>query len=90
MDTGFCAYLCKRPNARMLEDCAMGRAFFETFVVSELDSFFATDIPFKDDDTKAKYLNKLVDEKYKAMIISSFNSIDKIVLNLDRMNEDYY
>ena len=36
MDTGFCAYLCKWPNAAMLEDCAMSGAFFETYVVSEI------------------------------------------------------
>ena len=36
MDTGLCAYLCKWPNAEMLENGAMGGAFFETYVVSEL------------------------------------------------------
>ena len=36
MDTGLCAYLCKWPNAEMLEDCAMSGAFFETYVVSEI------------------------------------------------------
>lgn len=36
LDTGLCAYLCKWPNAEMLESCAMSGAFFETFVVSEL------------------------------------------------------
>ena len=36
MDTGLCAYLCKWPNARMLMDCAMNGAFFETYVVSEI------------------------------------------------------
>lgn len=36
MDTGLCAYLCKWPNERMLESCAMAGAFFETFVVSEV------------------------------------------------------
>lgn len=36
MDTGLCAYLCKWPNAEMLEACAMSGAFFETYVVSEL------------------------------------------------------
>lgn len=42
MDTGLCAYLCKWPNAEMLEICAMSGAFFETFVVSEiLKNFFA-------------------------------------------------
>ena len=36
MDTGLCAYLCRWPDALMLEQCAMNGAFFETFVVSEL------------------------------------------------------
>ena len=36
MDTGLCAYLCKWPTAEMLEEGAMGGAFFETYVVSEL------------------------------------------------------
>lgn len=36
MDTGLCAYLCRWPSAKMLEDCAMNGAFFETYVVSEL------------------------------------------------------
>ncbi len=36
MDTGLCAYLCKWPNAEMLEKCAMSGAFFETYVVSEV------------------------------------------------------
>lgn len=36
MDTGLCAYLCRWPNAEMLEMCAMNGAFFETYVVSEL------------------------------------------------------
>lgn len=41
MDTGLCAHLCKWPNARMLEEGAMGGAFFETFVVSEtIKSYF--------------------------------------------------
>ena len=48
MDTGFCAYLCKWPNARMLEDCAMSGAFFETFVVSEvLKNFYNHNIDAK-------------------------------------------
>lgn len=42
MDTGLCAYLCKWPNAEMLEDCAMSGAFFETYVVSEIvKNFYA-------------------------------------------------
>ena len=36
LDTGLCAYLCKWPNAEMLENCAMSGAFFETYVVSEI------------------------------------------------------
>lgn len=36
MDTGLCSYLCKWPNAEILENCAMAGAFFETHVVSEL------------------------------------------------------
>ena len=36
MDTGLCSYLCRRPTAKMLEDCAMNGAFFETHIVSEL------------------------------------------------------
>lgn len=40
LDTGLCAYLCKWPNARMLMDCAMNGAFFETYVVSEIIKSF--------------------------------------------------
>ncbi len=40
MDTGLCAYLCKWPNAEMLQNCAMNGAFFETFVVSEIIKSF--------------------------------------------------
>lgn len=36
MDTGLCAYLCRWPNAQILSDSALGGAFFETYVVSEL------------------------------------------------------
>lgn len=36
LDTGLCAFLCKWPNAQMLEDCAMSGAFFETYIVSEI------------------------------------------------------
>ena len=36
MDTGLCAYLCKWPDAEMLENGAMSGAFFETYVVSEM------------------------------------------------------
>ena len=36
MDTGLCAYLCKWPNAEMLENGVMNGAFYETYVVSEM------------------------------------------------------
>ena len=49
MDTGFCAYLCKWPDAEMLENCAMSGAFFETFVVSEMvKNFYANNIDPKE------------------------------------------
>ena len=42
MDTGLCSYLCKWPNAEMLENGAMSGAFYETYVVSELvKNFYA-------------------------------------------------
>ena len=42
LDTGLCAYLCKWPNAEMLENCAMSGAFFETYIVNELvKNFYA-------------------------------------------------
>ena len=36
MDTGLAAYLCRWPNAEILENGAMDGAFFETYVVSEI------------------------------------------------------
>lgn len=36
LDTGLCSYLCKWPNASMLENCAMNGQFYETYVVSEI------------------------------------------------------
>ncbi len=68
-DTGLCAYLCKWPNAEMLENCAMSGAFFETFVVSELiKNFYAQgkspkDFLFYYRDTSQKEIDLLyVDE----------------------------
>ena len=49
MDTGLCAFLCKWPNANMLENCAMGGAFFETYIVSEIvKNFFAFNVEPRD------------------------------------------
>ena len=36
MDTGLCAYLCRWPTAKTLENGAMDGAFLETYVVSEI------------------------------------------------------
>lgn len=42
MDTGLCAYLCRWPDAKMLENGAMSGAFYETYVVSEfIKNFYA-------------------------------------------------
>ena len=35
LDTGLCSYLCRWPDSTMLENGAMGGAFFETYIVSE-------------------------------------------------------
>lgn len=40
MDTGLASYLCGWPNAQMLENRAMSKAFYETFVVSEIIKTF--------------------------------------------------
>ena len=49
MDTGLCAFLCRWPNAEMLEQCAMNGAFFETYAVSELiKNLYAHNIDPKD------------------------------------------
>ena len=36
LDTGLAAYLCRWPNASMLEKGPMAGAFFETFIISEI------------------------------------------------------
>lgn len=60
MDTGLCAYLCKWPNSKMLEDCAMSGAFFETFVVSEIiKNFFA----FNKEPRNYLYYYRDIDQK---------------------------
>lgn len=40
MDTGLAAYLCRWPNADVLEASAMDGAFFETYVVTEIIKSF--------------------------------------------------
>ena len=49
MDTGLCSYLCKWPNAEMLQNGAMSGAFFETYVISEIvKSYYNAGINPKD------------------------------------------
>lgn len=49
MDTGLCSYLCKWPNAQMLQDGVMSGAFFETYVISEIvKSYYNAGINPKD------------------------------------------
>ena len=60
MDTGLCAYLCKWPNAEMLENCAMSGAFFESFVVSEvIKNFYA----YNKDPSEKLFYYRDVDRK---------------------------
>ena len=49
MDTGLCSYLCKWPNASMLQNGVMSGAFFETYVISEIvKSYYNAGINPKD------------------------------------------
>jgi len=49
MDTGLCAYLCRWRDAKMLENCAMSGAFFETYIVSEfVKNFYAYNLDPKE------------------------------------------
>ncbi len=60
MDTGLCSYLCKWPDSKMLENCAMSGAFFETYVVSELiKNFFS----FNKDPRDYLYYYRDIDQK---------------------------
>ena len=60
MDTGLCAYLCKWPNAEMLESCAMNGAFFETYVVSEIiKNFYA----YNKDPKESLFYYRDIDQK---------------------------
>ena len=49
MDTGLCAYLCRWPDAKMLENGVMSGAFYETYVVSEfIKNFYAYNVDPKE------------------------------------------
>ena len=72
MDTGLCAYLCKWPNAEMLENCAMNGAFFETFVVSEIiKSFYA----YNKDPSEKLFYYRDIDRKEIDLLFVEGNNI---------------
>lgn len=72
MDTGLCAYLCKWPNADMLEKCAMAGAFFETYVVSELiKNFYA----FNKDPKQFLFYYRDTDQKEIDLLYVEENSV---------------
>lgn len=72
MDTGLCAYLCKWPNAEMLENCAMSGAFFETYVVSEIiKSFYA----YNKDPSNTLFYYRDVDRKEIDLLFVEGDSI---------------
>ena len=49
MDTGLCAYLCRWPDAKMLENGVMSGVFYETYVVSEfIKNFYAYNVDPKE------------------------------------------
>ena len=72
MDTGLCAYLCKWPNAEMLEKCAMNGAFYETYVVSEIiKSYLNKGLDYK----KTIYYYRDKDNKESDLIFEYFDYI---------------
>lgn len=72
MDTGLCAYLCRWPNAQMLEECAMSGAFFETFVVSEIiKGFYNSNLDVK----STLFYYRDIDQKEIDLLYIKGNSI---------------
>ncbi len=72
MDTGLCAWLCRWPNAEMLEQCAMNGAFFETYAVSELiKNLYAHNADPKD----VLFYYRDIDQKEIDLIFVSGNSL---------------
>lgn len=72
MDTGLCAYLCKWPNAEMLENCAMSGAFFETWVVSEIIKNLTA---FNKDPKEYLFYYRDIDQKEIDLIYVDANGI---------------
>ncbi len=72
LDTGLCAYLCKWPNAEMLEKGIMSGAFFETYVVSEIvKSYLNEGIDYR----QSLYYYRDRDNKEADLIIEGPNCI---------------
>ena len=68
MDTGLCSFLCKWPNAEMLENGIMNGAFYETYVVSEIiKSYYNTGKEIKISNNIYYYRDK--DQKEIDLII---------------------
>ena len=72
MDTGLCVYLCKWPNAEMLEACAMSGAFFETFVVSEM---VKNDYVHNKDPKESLFYYRDIDQKEIDLLYVGENTI---------------
>ncbi|MBR4257060.1 MAG: ATP-binding protein [Clostridia bacterium] len=71
-DTGLCAYLCRWPDAAMLESCAMNGAFFETYVVSEIiKSFYA----YNRDISSSLFYYRDIDQKEIDLLYVEGNDI---------------
>lgn len=82
MDTGLCAYLCKWPNAKMLEACAMAGAFFETFVVSEIIKGFCN---YNIDRKSYLYYYRDIDQKEIDLLYVDNNAIYPIEIKKGEM-----
>lgn len=90
MDTGLCAYLCRWPDAKMLENGVMSGAFYETYVVSEfIKNFYAYNLDpkeylfyYRDKDQKeVDLLYVRAGEIYPIEIKKSISPGKKVVKN---------
>ena len=72
LDTGLCAYLCKWPNAEMIEKGVMNGAFYETYVISEIVKSFMN---AGEDYRQSFYYYRDKDKKEADLIIEGPNCI---------------
>ena len=72
LDTGLCAYLCKWPNAEMIEKGVMNGAFYETYVISEIVKSFMN---AGEDYRQSFYYYRDKDKKEVDLIIEGPNCI---------------